>query len=59
MGACDHDADQGLRQLRDQGLLDPDGPNFSPNQDVRYSLGLEERGTTAILVARNENDSGS
>jgi len=40
-------------------ILDPDGPNFSPNQDVRYSLGLEERGTTAILVARNENDSAA
>ncbi len=34
------DADEGLRQLRDQGLLDADGPNFSPNEDVRYSLGL-------------------
>src|SRR5712691_11403701 len=34
------DADKGLRQLRAQGLLDADGPNFAPNQDVRYSLGL-------------------
>jgi transcriptional regulator with XRE-family HTH domain len=34
------DADGGLRQLRNQGLLDADGPNFSPNRDVRYSLGL-------------------
>jgi transcriptional regulator with XRE-family HTH domain len=36
-----NDTDEGLRQLRDQGLLDADGPNFSPNQDVRYSLGLD------------------
>jgi hypothetical protein len=53
------DADEGLRQLRQQGLLDADDPNFSPNQDVRYSLGLEERSTSAILVARNENDSAA
>jgi chromosome segregation and condensation protein ScpB len=53
------DADQGLRQLRDQGLLAADGPNFSLNQDVRYSLGLEELSNTAILVAHNENDSAA
>jgi transcriptional regulator with XRE-family HTH domain len=31
------DADEGLRQLRAQGLLDGDGPNFAPTRDVRYS----------------------
>jgi len=40
------DADNGLRQLRDHGLLAADGLNFPLNQDVRYSLGLEERSST-------------
>jgi transcriptional regulator with XRE-family HTH domain len=53
------DADEGLRQLRAGGLLDGDGPNFAPNRDVRYSLGLEGDPTTAILDARNENDSAA
>ena len=30
-----------LRQLREQGLLDADGPRFSASRDVRYSLGLD------------------
>jgi transcriptional regulator with XRE-family HTH domain len=34
-------ADEGLRQLREQGLLDAEGPHFSASPDVRYSLGLD------------------
>ncbi len=35
-------ADEGLRQLREQALLDGDDPRFSASRDVRYSLGLDD-----------------
>jgi hypothetical protein len=34
-------ADEGLRQLREQGLLDAEGPRCAASPDVRYSLGLD------------------
>ncbi len=34
-------ADEGLRQLREQDLLDAAGPRFAASPDVRYSLGLD------------------
>jgi hypothetical protein len=33
--------DEGLRQLREQGLLDGDGPTFSASRDARYILSLD------------------
>jgi hypothetical protein len=38
--AWDH-ADAGLRQLREQRLLDGDGPRFFATHDGRYSLRLD------------------